>query len=164
MTHASDQDVRIAVVVVVSNRQTHSVHLDTKASGTGYIGESSIAIVAIELERAAVALVAGPIRSVDEENVLPSVGIVIQKCTAWTECFRKKLSAISAAVVAELNAGRTSHIDEPKSGSGGRSQQSFRRDLQSSGKGSEPTQKRPAIHGRFTSPLRMAYVTSSAVL
>src|SRR5207248_8055851 len=93
LTHASDQDVRIAVVVVVSNGHAHSIHFNIKTGSTGYIGESSIAIVAIELERAAVALVAGPIRSVDEENVLPSVGIVIQKCTAWTECFRKKLSA-----------------------------------------------------------------------
>src|SRR5438046_10695686 len=93
-----------------------------------------------------------PIRTVDEKNVLPSVGVVIQKCTAWTECFRKKLSAISAAVVAELNAGRTSHIDEPKSGSGGRHQQSFRRELQGSGKGREATQKRPASHRRFTMP------------
>src|SRR5207245_9457834 len=164
LTHASDQDVGIAVIVVVAGRHTHSIHFNIKAGSTGYVGKSSVTIVAIKLERAALALVAGPIRSVDEKNVLPSVGVVIQKCTAWTECFRKKLSALSATIVAELNAGRTSHIDEPKSGSGGRSQQSFRRDLQSSGKGSEPTQKRPAIHGRFTSPLRMAYVTSSAVL
>src|SRR3989442_7523487 len=108
----------ITIVVVVPCRHTNAIHFNIKAGSTGYIGESSIAIVAIELERAAVALVAGPIRSVDEKNVLPSVGVVIQKCTAWTECFRKKLSAISAAVVAELNAGRTSHIDEPKTGSG----------------------------------------------
>src|SRR3989442_9463969 len=132
----------ITIVVVVPCRHTHSIHFKIKTGSTGYIGESSIAIVAIELERAAVALVAGPIRSVDEENVLPSVGIVIQKCTAWTECFRKKLSAISAAVVAELNAGRTSHIDEPKSGSGGGKQQKFRREFEKNGQKQEPHHKK----------------------
>ena len=82
LTHASDQDVRIAVVVVVSNGHAHPVHLEIEASGTGYIGKSSVAIVAIKLERAAFALVAGPIRAVDEENVLPSVGVVIKEGTA----------------------------------------------------------------------------------
>src|SRR3989442_3642092 len=109
----------ITIVVVVPCRHTHSIHFKIKTGSTGYIGESSIAIVAIKLERAALALVAGPIRSVDEKNVLPSVGVVIQKCTAWTECFRKKLSAISAAVVAGLKSRPTSYLDQHKSRNGG---------------------------------------------
>src|SRR5438105_15308201 len=106
----------IAIVVVVAGRHTHSIHFNIKTGSTGYIGESSIAIVAIELERAAVALVAGPIRSVYEETVLPSVGVVIKEGTACAACFGKQLSAISAAIVAGLNAGRTSDIDQPNSG------------------------------------------------
>src|SRR3989442_11947971 len=148
----------ITIVVVVPCRHTNAIHFNIKAGSTGYIGESSIAIVAIELERAAVALVAGPIRSVDEENVLPSVGVVIQKCTAWTECFRKKLSAISAAVVAELNSGSTRHIDHPKSGRRGSNPKNFREGFAKNGKRNKPEQTPHAITRRVDRPPAFAAV------
>jgi hypothetical protein len=44
--------------------------------------KGSVAIVAVELQRAALALVAGPIHAVDQQNVEPAVVVVIEERAA----------------------------------------------------------------------------------
>src|SRR3984893_6452443 len=45
---AGDENIREAVVVVVADRDAHSVHLGVQAGGFGHIRESSVAIVLVE--------------------------------------------------------------------------------------------------------------------
>ena len=49
------EDVGKAVVVVVADGDAHAVHLDVEAGAAGDVGERAVAIVAIELQRAALA-------------------------------------------------------------------------------------------------------------
>ena len=77
----------------------------------GDVGESSVAIVAIEPQCVCLPLVAGPIHAVDQQNVLPAVVVVVEESAAGAECFRKKLAAVSAAVVLKLNARGIRHVD-----------------------------------------------------
>ncbi len=76
-----------AVVVVIADGDAHAVQLDIESCGFGDVGESAVAIVAIELQRGALAVVAGPVHAVDEQNVLPAVGFVIEKGAAGAESF-----------------------------------------------------------------------------
>src|ERR1700674_5943952 len=52
LTDASNKDVRIAVVVVISDRNSHPIHLDIETSAVGHVGKRAVAIVAKELQRA----------------------------------------------------------------------------------------------------------------
>src|SRR5271165_3064695 len=79
LSHARDQDVGKAVVVVIAHGHAHAVHFDIEPGAAGYIGESAIAVVVIEAKRRAAFLVAGPVGAVDQQNVLPAVAIVVQK-------------------------------------------------------------------------------------
>src|SRR5207247_2665472 len=79
LADASDENVGEAIVVVIADGHAHSVHLDVKPHAFGDIGKSAVAIVAVETQGRAPALVAGPVHAIDEQNVLPAVGVVIQK-------------------------------------------------------------------------------------
>src|SRR5205814_10183567 len=78
---AGDQDVGKAVVVIVSDRHAHAVHLDIQPGFTGDVGEGSITVVAIQGQRASPAFVGRPVHSVDEQNVLPAIAIEVEKGT-----------------------------------------------------------------------------------
>ena len=80
------------------------------------VGESSVAIVAIEPQRGAPLLVAGPIHSVDQKNVLPAVAVVVEEGASGAQRFGQKLSSKGAAVVLELNAGTGGYVDKSKAG------------------------------------------------
>ena len=67
-------------------------------------------------QRRALPLVAGPVHAVDEQDVLPAVGVVVEKRAAGPECFGQQLAAIGAAVVAEPQAGRRGDVDEREAG------------------------------------------------
>src|SRR5207253_9466769 len=67
--------------------------LDVKPRAFGDIGKSAVAIVAVETQGRAPALVAGPVHAIDEQNVLPAVGVVIQKRATRAERLRKQLAA-----------------------------------------------------------------------
>ena len=47
-----------------------------------HIRECAIAIVPIEPQSAALALVPGPIHAIDQKNVLPAVGVIVEKRAA----------------------------------------------------------------------------------
>src|SRR5882762_118846 len=90
LADASNKDVRITVVVVISDRNPHAVHLHLKTSAARDVGKRAVAVVAIELQRAGlgftVALVSGPIRPVHQKNVLPAVAVVVEECATGAEC------------------------------------------------------------------------------
>ena len=112
-------------------------------------------------------LVSGPVGSVDQQYILPAVAIVIKKSAAGAQRLGQELAAESAAVVQKVEAGGLGHIGEAEAEirvcrlrrSRVQARQRWPR-----GQASHSPQERPAIHGTFTSPERMAYTTSSAVL
>ena len=62
---------------------------------------------------------AGPIHAVDQQDVQPAVGVVIEERAARPQCFGQKLGAVRAAVVPELDAGRGRDVLQPKAGGAG---------------------------------------------
>ena len=89
LPHAGDENVREAVVVVIANGHAHAIHFDIQPGMRSYISESAVAVVAIEPQRGAPLLVAGPIHAIDQQNVLPAVAVVIEKGAAGAQSFRQ---------------------------------------------------------------------------
>ncbi len=112
LADAGDEQVGEAVVVVIADGDAHAVHFDVEPGGFGDVGERAVAIVVIEAERGALLLVARPIHRIDEQDVLPTVGVVVEKGAAGAECFGEELAAVGAAIVLEVDAGLRGDIDE----------------------------------------------------
>src|ERR1019366_3638467 len=81
-----DQQVGEAIVVVIANGHTHAVHFHRQAGALGDVGEGAVAVVAVEPHGGALAAAPGivgvPAHAVDQQDVLPAVGIVIEECAA----------------------------------------------------------------------------------
>ena len=122
-----------------------------------HIGESPIAVVAIERERALLAVMSRPIHAIDQQDVLPAIAVVIEKGAAGAECLREKLAAEGTAAVTKANPRGTGHVGQAEGellriGS----PQRFREQARGTRHPRHPQEKRPAVHGMFTSPFRMA--------
>ena len=115
LSDASDENVRKAIVVVVADRNAHAVHLDIEAGAFGDVGEGAVAIVAVETQRGALSFVTGPVRSVEEQNVLPAVSVVVEKGATGAERFWEQFSAVSAGIVLKPDSRGGSDIGEAKS-------------------------------------------------
>jgi hypothetical protein len=112
LADAGDEQIGEAVVVVIADGNAHAVHFDVESRGFRHVGEAAVAIVVIEAQRAALLLVAGPIHRIDEQDVLPAVGVVIEKGAAGAERFGQELAAVGSAVVLKVHAGLCCYIDE----------------------------------------------------
>ena len=82
LPNAGDEDVRKAIVVVVADSDTHPVEFELQARSSSDVGESSIAIIFVELESGTTAFMAGPIHRVHEQDVLVTVGVVVEESAA----------------------------------------------------------------------------------
>src|SRR5260370_21078292 len=104
------------------------------------------------MQRAAAAPVAGPVHSVDQQDVLPSVVIVVEKGAPGAERLGQVLFAERAAIVPKVDAGGSGRVDQPELRRGPAGQHR-----------AAAEQEVPAGHSRVTPPLRMAYTTTPAV-
>ena len=157
LSHACDENVRKSVVVVVANSHTHAVHLDIQARAFCHIGKRAVTIVPVKPESGTQAFVSGPVRSVDEKNVLPAIAVVIEECTARTQRFGQELAAVTATVVPELNAGRGGHVRKAKREAGyGFLLNTRGRQCRSKSSRASSQQEIPTNHGSVTRPLRIA--------
>jgi hypothetical protein len=71
-----------AVVIEVGNRHAHAVHFHRQPGALGDIGERAVAIVAIQLQVESPALVLRPVHAVHQQNIQPSIAVVIEKRAA----------------------------------------------------------------------------------
>jgi len=119
LADTGNQDVRETIVVVVSDRHSHAVHLHIKSAPASYVREGAVTVVVEQAHGAANALVAWPIGSVYQQDVLPAVIVVVKEGAPGAHGFRKILATKGAAVVMELNARGGRDICEVESlGSG----------------------------------------------
>src|SRR5580692_4700350 len=105
LSDTRNQDVGKTVVVVIAHGDAHSVHLYIETGLVGYVGKSTVAVVVVEPQRGGLALMVGPVHTVNKENVLPAVAIEAGKGAARPERSGKKLASVRATVVLKLNAG-----------------------------------------------------------
>jgi len=112
LADGGDQHVGEAVVVIIGHGHSHAVHLHRQAGAFGDIGKSAVAVVSVEFEGAAAALVAGPIHPVHQQHVQPAIAIVIEERAAGAHGFGQILSAERAAVLMKVDASRGRHIHQ----------------------------------------------------
>ncbi len=72
----------------------------------GYVGERSVVIVVIELQRGGAAVgMSGKVFAVDQQDVGIAVVVVVDESAAWAHGFGQILLAEGAVVVGEVDAG-----------------------------------------------------------
>src|SRR5271170_628609 len=100
---------------------------------------------------------ARPIHSVDQQNVLPAVAVVIEESATRSERLRQQLSAIRATVVLKLNSRRSSYIRETKAGIAARLRKNpSTRDARRDPCRTRLREKISPPQGRLTRPFRIA--------
>ena len=112
LPEGTDEDIIVAIVVVVADRDTQSEYGDGESSFAGHVGESTVAVVVIELERGNGALVARPVFAIHDQDIGIAVVVIINKGTAWAHSFWKPFLAERAIVVDEVNAGLSGNVAE----------------------------------------------------
>ena len=99
-------EIGVAVVVIVAHGHALAVKRLVEPGFLGDVFKVSLAVVAVEgLGRRRLDLVAGPVRRVDEEQVLVAVAVVVEKGDARAHGLGQELGAEGAVVVHELDAG-----------------------------------------------------------
>src|SRR6185369_9098612 len=104
---AGDVKIRMAVVVVIRSRRTHTVALSTHPRAIRHVHECSIVIIAIE-PIGKLALVLHQVRkmsAVGEENVEVSVTIIVQQRHTARDPVNHRLVGKSAIVENEIDSG-----------------------------------------------------------
>src|SRR5580704_815957 len=109
---------------------------------------------------------ARPVHSVHQQNVLPSIAVVVEEGAARAEGFGQQFAAVGAAVVMKVESGRSRIVGqgETEVGSGRQGPRLARSEEGRRRQSRRAPQERSPVQGMFTSPLRIAYTTSSAAL
>src|SRR4030095_6685115 len=95
---------------------------------------------------------AGPIKAVDEEDVLPAVGVVVDECAARSERLGEQLAAIGTAVMTELQAGRPGDVGQLKADRCQRLCEEVERKGRQRCAGPAPFKELSSLHRGLTSP------------
>ena len=106
-------EIGIAVVVIIAHGHSLAVKRLVEPGLPGDVLEMSLAVVAVEgLGGRRLDLVAGPVRGVDEEQVLVAVAVIVEKGHARAHRLGQELVAEGAVVVDEVDAGFLGDVDE----------------------------------------------------
>ncbi len=116
LAQRSDENIVVAVVVVIADGYAHAVHFDVEAGFSGDVGEGAVVIIVIESGMRCAAVMLGKIGAVDEENILPAVVIGIDEGNAGAHGFRQIFFAEGAVVMDEVNAGGFGYVFEANGG------------------------------------------------
>ena len=80
---AADVNIRVFVVIVICDSDSHAVERHCQANGFGDIGERAVAVVAIKCHRLPSSCwMPWPIFAVDKEDILPAIQVIVQKGAA----------------------------------------------------------------------------------
>src|SRR5713101_5721321 len=105
-------NIDVAVVVVVADRASQAIFLESEAGSTGDIGKSAIMIVVIERRERLAAVMFRPISGVDQQDVLPAVIVIVEEACSRPHGFGKVLLSEGAVVVFEVNASLSGYISK----------------------------------------------------
>src|SRR5690348_17307095 len=104
LTHSTNKEVVVAVVVVIADSDAHPEHWDRKPDLAGHVGERAIVIVVIKLRRGRRTGMSGPVFAVDDQDVGPAVVIVVNEGAARPHGLGQILLSKRAIVVSEMDA------------------------------------------------------------
>src|SRR5581483_7706635 len=112
LSDRGDEQVIESIVVVVTDRDSKSEHLDRKAGLARDVSKGPVVIVVIQLQRSDSLVMAGEILAVHQQNVRPAVVVVINERAARPHSFGQILLSERAIVVDEANARLRSDVAE----------------------------------------------------
>jgi hypothetical protein len=96
-------DIVMAVVIVVANGAPEAIKLRCESRFLGYVGKRTVLVIVIERWIGVSGPMPGPIPGVNEEDVLPSIAVVIDHADTATHSLRQILLTEGAGVMAEVN-------------------------------------------------------------
>ena len=105
-----DENIVVAVIVEIADRNAHAVHFHGESGLPRYISKSSVVIVVIQREGGMPSRVSWPRSAIYKKNVQPAVVVVIQKRHAWAHRFGQPLFTEGTVVVDEVNPRGSRHI------------------------------------------------------
>src|SRR5262249_41798455 len=101
----SNVDVVVTIVVVVTYDAAEAVHFDRDTGLGSHIGEGAVMVVVIERRVRLAGFVRGPVHRVDEQDVGPTVIVIVDHADTRAHGFGQKLLSVCTAVVLEVDAG-----------------------------------------------------------
>src|SRR5207249_2329263 len=112
LAQPTDEEVVEAIVVVISDRNSQSEHRNCQACFAGYIREGTVVVVVIKLQSARRAGMPRPIFAVDQNDIGPTVVVIIYERTARPHSFRQIFLSKCAVVVSEMDASLQGDVAE----------------------------------------------------
>src|SRR6266404_3421402 len=103
LAKGADENVVVAIVVIVADCNPHAKHGDGKPGLLGYVSERAVVVVVIKLESGSISGpgVAGPIFSVHQKNVRITIVVVINEGSSRPHSLWEVFLAESAVIVDE---------------------------------------------------------------
>src|SRR5262249_53164793 len=73
LPNRSHEQIFIPVIVVIPDSDAHRIHLDVETCSVSNVRKRSVVVIAIEMQRGSPAMLARPVHTVREKQILPSV-------------------------------------------------------------------------------------------
>src|SRR5437016_1636541 len=113
LANGCDKDIVEAIVVVIADGDAQSEKRNAKSRFCRDVGKCAVVAVVVKLRCCRRALrVTRPVLPVDEQNVWPSVVVVIEERNTRAHCFRQPLLSKRAVVVDKVDAGLSGDVTE----------------------------------------------------
>src|SRR5262249_39844663 len=116
-----DDQVRIAIIVVIGSRDAHTVEGDGETGALRDVLKGAVASITVQahswlgLSDSHVALL-WPVGAIDQQDVWPPVPIIIQESDASADGFRVPLVTSRSGIMRERYPGCSGHIRKPDGG------------------------------------------------
>src|SRR5262249_52710248 len=94
-----DEQIVVAVVVVVAHRDSKPKHWNREPRFRSHVRERAIVVIAIQLQRGLSTGPARPVLAIDQQNVRPSVVVIINEGATRPQGFREIFFSERAVVV-----------------------------------------------------------------
>src|SRR5262245_5107248 len=123
---SGDEKIFVPIVVVVPDSNSETEHRNREPGFLRHIRKCSIVIIAIELWRSCETGMSGPVLTVDDQNVLPAVVVVVNQSAPGPHGLGKIFFSECAVVVDETDArlrGDVAELDLGRSGDTGKKKQ-----------------------------------------
>src|SRR5262249_52687281 len=98
------EQIIVTVVVVIPYRDAQRVSFNRETDRPSNVCKRSVVVVVKHLQRRRASMLPRPVFTVREEQVLPTVSVVVNEGDTWTESLWKIFFAKRAVVVAEGDA------------------------------------------------------------
>src|SRR5439155_17421966 len=99
-----DEEIVVAVVIVVADRYADTVDFNVESGFVRDVSEGAVVIVVIKLGSGVFLRVPRPVRAVHKKNIRPAIVVVIDERNTRTHRLRQKLFSERSVVMNKMNS------------------------------------------------------------